>query len=213
MVDRSAVVLVSEKSGFIDQDKTVLELNGKPLIEHLVDIVSAIVDDVVVVVKSKDLADAYAEFVGPDVKIEVSPEQKGQLVDALAGFKVAKEKYCLLIAQEFALVSPGVVDLFFELSPGKTAVIPRWPNQQIEPLQSVYHVKSALEAGRMAVAESLFDVEAMIENLGGVRYISTLALEEFDPELKTFFRVNTPVDLKMAEAMAKPRRTKASRKR
>lgn len=212
-MDRSAVILAGGLSGFMNEDQTVLELNGKPLIEQIIDSIRALVDDVVLVVKSQPQADAYVELVGPDVKFVVSSEEKGQLVDALEGFKVVKEKYCLLLSQEFALVSPPVVDLFFELSHGKTAVIPRWPNQQLESLQAVYNVKTALEAGNMAIEEGAFDVEAMIEHLGGVRYISTLAIEEFDPELKTFFKVNTPVDLKMAEAMAKPRRTKASRKR
>lgn len=212
-MDRSAVILVGGLSGFMDEDQAVLELNGKPLFEHVVDAIRALVDDLVLVVKSQPQADACAEFFGPDVKFAVSSEEEGQLVDALEGFKVAKEKYCLLLSQEFALVSPTVVDLFFELSHGKTAVVPRWPNQQIEPLQAVYNVKTALEAGNMAIEEGSFDVESLIEHLGGVRYISTLAIEEFDPELKTFFKVNTPVDLKMAEAMAKPRRTKASRKR
>jgi molybdopterin-guanine dinucleotide biosynthesis protein A len=41
----------------------------------------------------------------------------------------------------------------------------------------------------------------MIDNLHGVRYVSTLVLEQLDPNLATFFNINTPVDLKKAEAM------------
>jgi molybdopterin-guanine dinucleotide biosynthesis protein A len=51
----------------------------------------------------------------------------------------------------------------------------------------------------MALEDCYTDLSAMVNNLGGVRYISTIAIQEFDPDLKTLFNVNTPVDLKMAE--------------
>jgi molybdopterin-guanine dinucleotide biosynthesis protein A len=43
----------------------------------------------------------------------------------------------------------------------------------------------------------------MVDKLRGVRYVSTLVLRQLDPELKSFFNVNTPLDLKRAEAMLK----------
>ena len=46
----------------------------------------------------------------------------------------------------------------------------------------------------------------MIERMRGVRFVSTLAIEEFDPELKSFFNINTPLDLKNATVMIKPRK-------
>jgi GTP:adenosylcobinamide-phosphate guanylyltransferase len=39
----------------------------------------------------------------------------------------------------------------------------------------------------------------MIDNLRGVRFVSTLVLQQLDPKLNTFFNVNTPLDLKRAE--------------
>jgi molybdopterin-guanine dinucleotide biosynthesis protein A len=45
----------------------------------------------------------------------------------------------------------------------------------------------------------------MIDRLHGVRYVSTLVLEQIDPELKTFFNVNNPIDLKKAEIMLRQR--------
>jgi hypothetical protein len=43
----------------------------------------------------------------------------------------------------------------------------------------------------------------MVNRLRGVRYVSTLVLEQLDPGLNTFINVNTAVDLKKAEAMLK----------
>jgi len=41
----------------------------------------------------------------------------------------------------------------------------------------------------------------MVNKLRGVRYISTLVLQQLEPELRTFFNINTPLDLKKAELM------------
>jgi hypothetical protein len=53
------------------------------------------------------------------------------------------------------------------------------------------------------LAEKEFEMEAMVEKMRGVRYISTLVIEQLDPDLRTFFSVNASVDLKRAEAMNK----------
>jgi GTP:adenosylcobinamide-phosphate guanylyltransferase len=44
-------------------------------------------------------------------------------------------------------------------------------------------------------------MQAMVDKLRGVRYVSTLVLEQLDPELNTFINVNTAFDLKKAEAI------------
>jgi molybdopterin-guanine dinucleotide biosynthesis protein A len=46
----------------------------------------------------------------------------------------------------------------------------------------------------------------MIERMRGVRFLSTLVVTEVDPELKSFFNINTPLDLKKAEAMIRHER-------
>jgi molybdopterin-guanine dinucleotide biosynthesis protein A len=210
MLNRSAVVLSKGFSTKFGQDKAVMDLNGKPLLKHVVDLISDIVDEVIVVTTSHEHQERYSEFLDSDVKFAVDMDKgKGPLIGALTGFEVAQGKYTLLLASDMPLVSLDVVELFFDLSPGKSAVIPRWPNQQIEPLQAVYHTKTALEAARIAVEDEDFSLSAMVENMGGIRFMSTLAIEEFDPELRTFFTVNMPLDLKLAEGlMARKERKK-----
>ncbi len=213
-MDRSAIVLAGGFSSRFGQDKAVLELNGKPLIKHAVDAAAAIADEVVVVTSSQERAEQYNELVGVDARFVIDLEEgKGPLVGALTGFENVQGKYSLLLPSDTPLASVEVLDLLFELCHGKTAVIPRWPNQQIEPLHAVYHTKTAVAAARLALSDGLLNVRSMIDNMGGIRYISTLAIQEFDPELKTFFNINTPIDLKMAETLAKPRPYRIKKKK
>jgi molybdopterin-guanine dinucleotide biosynthesis protein A len=130
------------------------------------------------------------------------------LIGALTGFGAAHGKYALLLPFDTPFVSREVVSLLFELCLGKAAAIPRWPNEQIEPLHAVYQTKLALEAAKSAVSEGKLTMRAMIEKLRGVRYVSTLVIQQLDPDFKTFFNINTPLDLKKAMAMVKPGRVK-----
>jgi molybdopterin-guanine dinucleotide biosynthesis protein A len=44
-------------------------------------------------------------------------------------------------------------------------------------------------------------MRSMIASLKKVHYVSTLALKQIDPNLTTFFNINTPKDLRKAEQM------------
>ena len=191
------------------QDKGVLELANKPLIRHVVDAVSPVVDETVVVTNSQERAMKYAAVTRSDVKFAVDVcESRSPLIGALTGFGVARGKYSLLLPFDTPFVSCEVVSLLFELCVNRAAVIPRWPNGHIEPLHAVYQTAQAFEAAKSAVAEEKLNVRAMIEKLRGVRYVSTLVIQQLDPELRTFFNINTPADLEKAMAMVKRRKRK-----
>jgi molybdopterin-guanine dinucleotide biosynthesis protein A len=206
-VTRSAIVPAGGFSSRFGQDKGVLELAHKPLISHVVDAVSSVVDETVVVTNSQERVTKYAAVTRSDVKFAVDVcEYRSPLIGALTGFGVAHGKYSLLLPFDTPFVSCEVVSLLFELCINRAAVIPRWPNGDIEPLHAVYQTAQALEAAKNAVAEEKLNVRAMIEKLRGVRYVSTLVIQQLDPELRTFFNINTPADLAKAVAMVKRRK-------
>jgi molybdopterin-guanine dinucleotide biosynthesis protein A len=73
----------------------------------------------------------------------------------------------------------------------------------VEPLHAVYCTKAAQKAARKALDEGKLNMQAMIDKLRLVRYLSTLVLQQLDPELRTFLNINTPMDLKRAEKKLK----------
>ena len=202
-MDRSAIVLAGGFSRRFGQDKGVLELAGKPLIRHVTDVVGSLVDEVVVVTNSRERVVRYSEVIGGVRFVVDVCESRSPLIGALTGFGVAHGEYSLLLPFDTPFVSGEVVSLLFELCEGRAAVIPRWPNGYIEPLHAVYRTGLALEAAEGAVAEGRLQVRALIERLRGVRYVSTMVIQQLDPELLTFFNVNTPADLNKAVALVK----------
>jgi len=122
------------------------------------------------------------------------------LIGALTSFEACKGEHTLLLPCDTPLISAKIAEFLFDMCLKRSAAIPRWPNGYLEPLQAVYHTNSALDAAKNALDAGKTDMRAMIDNLQGIRYISTLVLEQIDPCHLSFFNVNTPLDLQKAEA-------------
>ena len=203
-MDKSAIILAGGFSHRFGQDKGLLQLANKPLIKYVLDAISTLVDEKMVVASSKVQAENYANVLGSDVNVLIDVDDaQSPLVGALTGFKEAHGEYALLLPCDTPLVSRDVISLLFELCINRNAVIPRWPNGYIEPLQAVYCTKPAYEAAKNALSEGKLNMQSMVDRLRVVRYVSTLVLEQLDLELRTFFNINTPLDLRNAENMLK----------
>ncbi len=197
-MNRSAIILAGGLSTRFDGiDKGMFLLNGKPLLTHVIDGINGLVDEIIIVTNSSMRATVYSKIVPADTKFVVDIEEaKGPLIGTLTGFEVAKGKYSLVLPFDSPLISRNVISLMLDLCEGKAAAVPRYPNREIEPLHAVYETKQALEAAREAIAEDKFDMHTLVDKLHGVRYVSTMVIEQLDPALKTFVNINTPNDLK-----------------
>ena len=207
-MDRSAIILAGGSSKGFSCDKGILELEGKPLLSHVVNAVKGLVEEIIIVTDSQDRADTYAKLVSSKVRFVVDVrESTGTLVGTLAGFDAAYGEYSALLPFDSPFVSQEVLSLLFDCCVGKAAVIPRSTDMECEPFHAVYHTKQALQAAKDALEENEVDLQAMVDKLRGIRYMSMMVIEQLDPDLKTFFKVNTPLDLRKAAVMGKPRKT------
>ena len=203
-LDKSAIIIAVDSQGRFSVDKAFLKLNNKPLVCHAVSGIKGLVDEVIVVAASKELADAYGKIVSSDVRFVFDEEaSQSSLAAALKGFEVAEGQYSLVLPFDSPFISIEVVSLLFELSAGKSAVVPRWPGLDCEPLHAVYNTGQAADAARKALAEGEVDLAAILGYMHGVRYVSTLVIEQLDADFRSFFRVKTPLDLKKAAVMEK----------
>ena len=198
----SGIILAGGFSSRFGQDKGLLQLGGKPLIKHVLDSIQKVVDEKIIVVSLGAQAEKYAKIGGSGCKVLVdSTELHGPLPGALTGFEAASGEYSLLLPCDTPFVSPAVLSLLVELCINRNAAIPRWPNCYTEPLQAVYRTMPAAEAATEALCTGEVNMQAMVNKLLGIRYVSTLVIEQLDNGLRTFFNINTPLDLKKAEKM------------
>jgi molybdenum cofactor guanylyltransferase len=211
-MERSAIILAFDASNKLREEKGLLKLDNKPLIDYVLNAVKGIVQEVIIVTNSNEQSKLYAKMVSPNIRfVTDADESKGLLGAALAGFEAAEGKYSLVLPFDSPFVSPDVLTLLLDCAVGKSAVVARSPDCEVEALHAVYNTKVALEATKETLACGEFDMEAMVERLRGVRYMSTMVIEQLDPDFKTFFRIITPLDLKKAVVMLKPRTSKSKK--
>ncbi|MEA2090556.1 MAG: molybdenum cofactor guanylyltransferase [Thermoproteota archaeon] len=201
---KSAVILAGGVSQRLGGEKGLVSLAGKPIILHVLDQVSKIVNEKVVVVGSDVQKEKIVNTVKNRARVVMDEcEAQSPLVGALTGFKHAHGDYSLLLPCDTPFISPEIASLLLQACIKKAAAIPRWPNGFIEPLQAAYHTKSAFEASKTSFEEEKLDLQSMIAHLPNVRYVSTLVLRQIDQKLLTFLNVNTLEDLKKAESILK----------
>jgi molybdopterin-guanine dinucleotide biosynthesis protein A len=198
----SAIVVAGGGSSRFGHDKGLVELAEKPLVLHLVDKLLDVSDEVVVVVNSNQQATKFAAVIRQKAYIVAdAADVQTPLAGALVGFDSVHSEYTLLLACDTPFLSPQILSLLMDICVNKSAAIPKWPNGNIEPLCAAYHVERAVEAARKALNRGKLDMRSMIAEMRSIRYISTLVLQQRDPELLSFFNINTPSDLKRAEAI------------
>jgi molybdopterin-guanine dinucleotide biosynthesis protein A len=203
---KSAIILAGGVSKRFGQVKALVQIVGRPLISRVSERAREAVEEVIVVVSSSDQMESYESLFPEKTRIVVDVEDShSPLVGALTGFMNVHGDYSILLPSDTPFVSKEVVKLLFDISLNMDAVIPRWPNGYIEPLQAVYRTSSALAATREVVSKGETRLQSMIYLLRRVRYLSTMVIREIDPHLDTFFNINTPSDLKRAEKLIEKR--------
>lgn len=198
----SAIVVAGGVSKRFGRAKGLVELAQKPLVLHSVDKLHEVVDEVIVVVNSDQQVKRFAEVIQHKARV-IADEADAQtpLAGALAGFEHIQNEYALLLACDMPFLSPEILKLLVDICANKSATIPKWPNGNIEPLHAAYQAEPTAEAARKALGKGRLDMRSMIAEMTNVRYISTLVVQQIDPELWTFFNINTPDDLQQAESI------------
>ena len=200
---RSAVVLAGGLSLRFGSNKALQVLAGKPLIRRVVERVSEVTEEVVVVVARGESEAEYYTVLPSGVRV-VNDDRKGKnpLVGMARGLGNAECEYAAVLACDLPFVNSEVIELLFQRASNADAAIPRWNRRRIEPLQAVYRRVPTLEATLETLTPTDFSIEDMIRKLNRIAYVSVEdEIATIDRELSTFFNINTREDMKVAEKM------------
>ena len=192
--DIAGIVLAGGKSSRLGIDKTALRAGGKTLLERTVDVLWHICSGVVVVTNSPEMHSHLKAILVGDVY-----PGKGVLGGIYSGLQAAPEQYSIVVAADMPFLNAELLCYLASLCPGFDVVVPL-VGGQAEPLHAVYG-RSCLEPIRRRLLQaepariiSFFDEVS-------VRYVSTAELSGTDPDLLSFFNINTPDDLAEARRL------------
>lgn len=176
-------------------DKAALDLNGRPLLEHVLAAVSPLAREILVVANDDRLAS------DPRLTVIRDPEpHAGVLPALLAALDTASSELMLLVACDMPFLDRALIETLVWLAEQQDVVMPKVEGRE-QPMHAIYRVAACRAAVRAALEQGR---RRMIAFLDDVR---TLTVEEpdlrrLDPELRSFFNVNTPDDLAMARQIA-----------
>ncbi len=191
----SAVVLAGGQSSRLGMDKSLVTVNGRPLIEQIVAKLVTLSDDVIIVTNSTGKYD-YLEV---RLVSDIYPG-KGALGGIYSGLKAATNTYSLVVACDMPFLDLNLLRYMILLAPGHDVVIPRIEGLT-EPLHAIYS-KGCLEPiGRLLARGGLKIIDLFPEVR--VRYVGEDEVDIFDPQHLSFFNVNTPEDLEVMRKLAK----------
>ena len=194
-------MLAGGESSRFGSSKALAILAGRPLVSHVTWRLSEVVDEIIVIIGYGESRGEYEAVLPRTVRV-MNDEQEGKspLIGIVTGLGAASSNYALVSACDIPFVNEKVVELLFQRASGADAAIPRWRNGDIEPLEAVYKTASTLRAARATLVPSGLRLREMIRKLAQVVYVSVEDdVGRVDPDLRTFFNVNTKEDMASAE--------------
>ena len=201
---RSAIILAGGRSTRMNGEKGLRTLEGVPLVNHVIRRVSGLVDDVFLVLGSREQRDAYTGVVDGGVELLVDIyEDSSPLVGAMTGFERAGGGYALVTGCDMPFIQAEAVQLLFREAQGHDGAVFLWPNGWIEPLLAVYNVEASLSKAAELYDKGELRIRMILRELGDVSMIPVETLKEFDPDLLTLFDADTEGALREAEELLK----------
>lgn len=189
----SAIVLAGGRSARMGTDKAFLRLGGKALVEHVLERVACLSDDVMVVARDLDAFEGL-----PARLVEDVPGPPGALTGLYSGLRCAAHDLALAVACDMPFLNLKVLRYMTLLAPGHDVVIPRIDGY-LEPLHAYYRrtclgpMEELMRQGRQKIVAFFPQVR--------VRVVEGKDLELLDPERRSFVNVNTPADWEAVQAL------------
>ena len=193
----SGVALAGGRSKRLGRNKAVEKIGGQSLIERVVDKLSQVTSETVVVVAEESRA---ADLNLPSwvrTAADLYPGT-GSLGGIFTGLSAAKGNYGVVVACDMPFLNVDLIRFMLDIVSDYDAVVPRLQGRP-EPLHAVYSKSCVGPIERCLQADQL-KIAIFFEQIN-VAYLEEDDIEAFDPSHLSFFNVNTQEDLDKALAL------------
>jgi molybdopterin-guanine dinucleotide biosynthesis protein A len=201
----TGAILSGGRGERMGHEKGLTLLGGEPFILHVRRAMGGIIDEVIVSV-AKGMAETYAEVLGkPFIIVEDETPGLGPLGGIIPVLSSARSQYVLFSPCDTPFLRPKVCELIASSAHGAQGVVPKTGSTHYEPLHGLYEKRSGLAAFMEAVNKGDGSPQYAFDKLD-IRFIPEEKLRQIDPELESFWNINTPKDLELAESRFRKRR-------
>ena len=189
--DCTAIILAGGDSKRMGRDKAALPFNGETLLQSVIAKVQPLFAHTLVSVRQP-----RAEVALPQI-CDTQPDG-GPLVGLISALEAVTTPWVFVLACDMPFVASGLIAHLASLRAGYQAVIPQ-TDEHAQPLAAFYArsvlplLQSSLASGNRSLVGAL--------KAAHVRYVEADELVQFDPQLRSFFDLDTPQDVALAEGM------------
>lgn len=183
----TAAVLAGGASRRMGENKSFVELAGKPLVQHTLERVHRLNTPIFLVTNNPHL---YSRFQVPMVG-DVLPG-KGSLGGIYSALMHSMTPFTLCVACDMPFLNVDLLKYLLSLRAGFDAVVPMIDGQP-QGLHAVYHRRCA-EPIRELLDRNELRITGLFDHLR-VRLVGEAAIRAIDSDLRSFTNLNTPEEL------------------
>jgi len=198
--EAAAVVLCGGKTSRFGGEKAHALVGGRRVIDRVVGAAGQVCGRVVAVTSAGkgDLRLPEGVLVVADAFPGAGP-----LGGICTGLRHAATDVAVVVGCDLPFLSARLLRFLLGLVPGFGAVVPRLADGRAQPLHAVYRRSCLAEMERHLSAGRL-SIWRVLEELS-TRYVGEQECRALDPDLLSFFNLNTPDDLAQANRLAADR--------
>ena len=194
----TGIVLAGGRSRRLGRDKAVETIAGQALIARVLDSLSHVTQELVVVVNDHERA---RELPLPDsvvTAVDIYPDT-GSLGGIFTGLTASSNRWGIVVACDMPFLNLELLEHLLAFREGHDLVVPVIDHRP-EPTHAAYSkvclpaIETRLRANDLKIAKFFDDVRA--------KYVSQRRVEEIDPGGLSFFNINTEEDLTRARMLA-----------
>jgi molybdopterin-guanine dinucleotide biosynthesis protein A len=187
----TGVILAGGKSSRMGQNKALMPLGGKRLIDRVVEVMRSVFDDLLMVTNTPDV---YADL-GLPMGRDVWPE-KGSLGGVYSAIYHVATPYCLVVACDMPFLRAAVLRYLITQIADYDVVVPDVLGE-LQTLHAIYS-KACLQPIERRLAMHRLRIVGFFPDVR-VRTVTASELEPYDPELLAFQNLNTPEEFQAVE--------------
>ena len=194
----TGIVLAGGMSRRLGRDKAVETIGGQSLISRVLDSLSPVAQELVVVVNNHEREEELALPDSVVVAVDIYPDT-GSLGGIFTGLSASSNHWGFVVACDMPFLNLELLEYLLSQRGGHDVVVPVIDHRP-EPTHAAYSrvclpaIETRLRANDLKIAKFFDDVRA--------KYVSQRNIEDLDPGGLSFFNVNTEEDLTRARMLA-----------
>ena len=193
----TGIVLSGGEGSRMGQDKGLVMLRGDPMVSYVIDSMLGLVNEIVISV-AKGQGPKYDEYA--EIGFEIVEDRTagiGPLEGLLCALKVARGDCVLVSPCDTPFLKSGICELLLSRAAVKDGAVPVI-NGKFEPVHGAFQRQAATKAFEAVLATGKRKPSEAYSMLD-LEFVDEVSLRAVDPELESFWNLNTPEDLRLAE--------------